>query len=86
MLSIKQIKQDKSNIGVWGPACVQHGFTVYDSFTSDKFRVPSGIGLRLFEAIEKFLEDPNNAPWALDEGMWPTSNEGCNGIMNLKSH
>ena len=74
-------------LGVWGPGCVQHGFTDEFSFSDDKYRVPSGTGMKADEAITQFLKDPENAPWLLDEGVWPATNEGCNGLsrLNLKS-
>ena len=36
--------------------------------------------MELFEAMERFLEDPTHAAWLLDEGLWPDSNTGCNGL------
>ena len=65
---------------MFGPACVQHGFTDESSFTSGDYRVPSGIGMKIDEVIKQFLENPEKAPWLLDEGEWPTVNKGCNGL------
>ena len=52
------MKEGNKKVGVWAPACVQHVFVKGSSFTSDKYRVPSGSGLKLYEAIEAFLKDP----------------------------
>ena len=32
------------------------------------------------EAIARFLKDPDNAEWNLDDEPWP-SNKGCSGII-----
>jgi hypothetical protein len=36
-------------------------------------------GLKLSEAVQKFLDNPENPEWNLDENPWP-SNQGCSGI------
>ena len=74
------MKGGRKTVGVWGPACVFHAFLDQDSYDSSKFKVPDKTGLELYEAISKFLEDPDNAPWLLDEGQWPSNNTGCNGL------
>ena len=61
------------------PSCVQHCFTFSGSFTDPSFRVPSGSGPMVFEAIEEFLENPNEAKMYVDQVPWPY-NTGCNGI------
>ena len=58
ILAIKKMKEDKKNIGVWAPACVQHVFIDSSSFTSDSYKVPSTTGVKIDEAIEQFLKDP----------------------------
>ena len=58
---------------------MQHTFISHYSLTSDAFRIPSGVGTKIYEGIEKFLETPEKAMWLLDEGEWPSANEGCNG-------
>ena len=75
-----KIKGGRKHIGAWGPACVQHGFIDENSFKSNKFVVPVDTGMELYEAVNKFLKNPENAPWLLDEGQWPTNNTGCNGV------
>lgn len=76
--AIKQIKRDRKDVGVWGPSCSQHGFIDTDTFTDTNFRVPTGSGPMVHEAIQQFLDDPDNAPWYLDEVDWPL-NVGCSG-------
>ena len=78
--AIYKIRGDRKDVGIWGPACVQHGFSFLESFTSDKYEIPAKTGTKLYEAVNKFLENPNDAPWHLDEGEWPNNNTGCNGI------
>ena len=58
-------------------ACIQHGFDIYDSLTSPDFKVN---GTQVYEAINKYLSDPINPPWLIDEGEWPDANKGCNGL------
>ena len=36
--------------------------------------------MKIDEVIKQFLENPEKAPWLLDEGEWPTVNKGCNGL------
>ena len=50
--AIKKIKSDRKNIGLWAPACAQHGFTDTDTFTDKNFRIPSGEGPMVSEAIQ----------------------------------
>ena len=77
--ALKKMKGDRKDVGLWGPACAQHGFSDTDTFTDTNFRVPSGTGPMVSEAIKQFIDDPYNAPWYLDENPWP-SNTGCSGI------
>ena len=67
-------------MGVWGPACVQHTFIAGGSLMKDSYRIPSKVGLKIYEGIQKFMDEPDKAPWLLDTGDWPTGNEGCNGL------
>jgi hypothetical protein len=46
--AIKQLKRDRKDVGVWAPACAQHGYTDTDTFTDSRFRVPSGDGPMVF--------------------------------------
>jgi len=77
--AIKQIKGNRKDVGLWSPSCAQHGFTDDPTFANPNFRVPSGTGKMVHEAIQEFLDNPNNAPWYLDEVPWPY-NTNCNGI------
>ena len=77
--AVKKIKNGRRDVGLWAPACAQHGFTDTDSFTDTNFRVPSGSGPMVYEAIQEFLDNPEEAPWYIDEQPWP-SNSGCSGL------
>lgn len=35
--SLKKIKGDRKDVGLWSPSCVQHGFTDMNSFTDPRF-------------------------------------------------
>ena len=74
------MKLDKKNLGIWGIACIQHCFINKKSLTDKNYKIPSTNGLRIYEAIQKFLHDPTNPPWLLDQALWPTANVGCNGL------
>ena len=76
---INEITDGKKNIGVWAPACVQHGFSLTKSYNSNQYRVPSKTGKKLYEGIASFLEDPNDAPKYMDSVYWP-HNEGCSDL------
>ena len=45
------MKADRKDVGVWGPACVQHGYSFDGTLVSSKYKVPTTTGKRLFEAI-----------------------------------
>ena len=32
--AISKMKERKSDLGIWGVACIQHGFSIYSSFTN----------------------------------------------------
>ena len=77
-MAVEQLQnfRGREDVGIWGPACVQHGFTDSPSFADPDFKV---AGMMAYEAIEEFLRDPTHAKWNLDEQAWP-SNQGCSGI------
>ena len=84
-MSLEQLQnfRGRENVGIWGPACVQHGFTDCPSFANPDFKV---AGMMAYETIEEFMKDPSHAKWNLEEGAWP-SNKGCSGLphgLNLK--
>ena len=61
--AIYKVKGSRKDVGIWGPACIQHGFCDDFSFTGDEYKVPTTTGSKLFESVRKFLENPQNAPW-----------------------
>jgi hypothetical protein len=63
---IYKIKGNRTDIGIWGPACVQHGFDNAPSFTSSNYKVPTNTGLTASQAISEIMKDPYNAKWHLD--------------------
>lgn len=73
------VKMGRKNIGIWGPACVQHGFESYASYNNSDYMVNNTT---LMQAIENFLNNQNNAQWLLDERKWP-ENKGCSGLQNF---
>jgi hypothetical protein len=58
MNALLQLRRERKDVGLWAPACAQHGFTDTDTFTDGNFRVPSGTGPKVWEAIKEFLDDP----------------------------
>ena len=76
---VKSMRNSRKDIGGWGPACVQHGYISYSSVTSSSFKVPAETGLTLNNAIDIFLQDPEQVPWLIEENTWP-GNKGCNGM------
>lgn len=76
--AIKQVRGGRKDVGVWGPACVQHGFSDSISYNSNEYRVPTTIGDELEDSIKMFLEYPGPDSWKLEEIAWP-QNRGCNG-------
>lgn len=78
------MKNDRTNVGAWGPACVQHGYISYSSLTSSSFRIPSDTGLTLNDVIGIFLKNPEQTPWLIEDLTWP-NNKGCSGqVGNLR--
>lgn len=76
---LEGLKNTTANLGLWAPACIQHGFTRDPSFTSQNYQVK---GVTILEAVTMFLEDPSSPPWIVDEISWP-ENIGCNGIEKM---
>ena len=48
---IKETKGDRKDVGIWAPSCVQHGFSFDASLVTDMYRIPTGTGQHLYEAI-----------------------------------
>lgn len=65
--------------GVWSPSCIQHGFTDDSSFNNAMYRIPSGTGISLPEAIKAFLDNPTGNHIYIDDFGWP-ANRGCSGL------
>ena len=53
--AMTKIKGERSDVGAWGPACVQHGFIAYRSYKSEDYEVPAETGTQLYAAIQHFL-------------------------------
>ena len=51
MKQIYDIKKDRKDVGIWGPACVQHGYSFDETLVNSQYKVPTITGKRLFEAI-----------------------------------
>ena len=51
-VAIKKLKRDRKDVGIWAPACAQHGFIDDDTFTDPNFKVPSGTGKMLYEVVQ----------------------------------
>jgi hypothetical protein len=48
---LKLLKINKKGVGLWAPACIQHGFSDSDSFNNQNYKVPQKTGLTLVEAL-----------------------------------
>jgi hypothetical protein len=48
---LNKFKESRSNIGLWAPSCIQHGFTGSATFTDPRFQIPSANGSTVSEAI-----------------------------------
>lgn len=46
-----KIKGNRTDVGIWGAACVKHGFIKGVQFNSTKYRVPTTTGITAAEAI-----------------------------------
>jgi hypothetical protein len=46
--ALKILKNNRTNVGLWSPACVQHGFTDEPSFTKDIYHIPSPQGIMVY--------------------------------------
>ena len=62
--ALEKMRNGRKDVGLWAPSCAQHGFTDTDTFTDGNFRVG---GLTVSEAIQQFLDNPERAPWLIDE-------------------
>ena len=49
---LNTMKGDRSDVGFWVPACVQHGYTFDSTLVSNKFRIPTTTGKHVYEAIQ----------------------------------
>lgn len=58
MEGLNKIRINRTDVGMWGPACVQHGFIQYPSFNDPNFKVPSNTGITLEKAIVEFMANP----------------------------
>lgn len=66
---LKSMRNIKKDVGIWGPACVQHSFAhITNSYNSPNYKVQ---GVTLMKGLEMFLENPVSPPWLLDEIPWP---------------
>lgn len=45
---LQNFKGDRTDVGIWGPVCAQHGFTDDPTFTNPDFKVG---GMMVYEAI-----------------------------------
>lgn len=50
--ALKQLKRQRKDVGLWSPACSQHCFTGTKTFTDPNFKVPTGTGKMVYEAIQ----------------------------------
>ena len=66
------------NVGFWTPACVQHGFTHLSSWNNDHYRIPTGTGLTISDAVFNFINNvgDKNGNKHTDSQSWP-NNKGC---------
>jgi len=60
------MKGNRKDVGVWGPACAQHGYSFDNTITNSNYKVPTTTGKKLYEAIDMFLQNPNDPPFLLD--------------------
>jgi hypothetical protein len=75
---LNEMRGNRTDVGGWGPACVQHGFMPYGSLTNNSYMVPARTGRTLDDVIGMFLEDPSSTPWLIESVSWP-GNSGCSG-------
>lgn len=48
----------KPDTGIWGPSCVQHGFTADSGILNPNYKVPTTTGFTINDAISQFLSNP----------------------------
>lgn len=75
------MKKVKPDLSLWAPACVQHGYSDEFPFNDDHYKVN---GLKLSEAVQKFIDNPGKPEWNYDADPWP-SNAGCSGIRTFSN-
>ena len=46
------MKKNRTDVGFWVPACVQHGYTFDSTLVSNKYRIPTTTGKHVYEAIQ----------------------------------
>jgi hypothetical protein len=73
------MKGSRTDVGIWAPSCIQHGFSDSSSWLSNDYKVK---GVKLAEAVQKFIDDPMHPLWLEDDQSWP-SNTGCNGKKSI---
>jgi hypothetical protein len=55
---LKVLKNNRSDVGLWAPSCIQHGFSDSNSFNDPSYKVPQKTGITLVEALKEFLLNP----------------------------
>jgi hypothetical protein len=69
----------RTDVGIWAPSCIQHGFIDEDAYSSDTYKVPSDSGPSIIDAITNFLANPvSDGNINIDSVAWP-GNGGCSG-------
>jgi hypothetical protein len=72
-------------VGIWSPGCIQHGFSDDKSFNNDNYKIPSGTGIKLSDAVQAFLDNPTSGKHIyIDDYAWP-ANRGCSGLQFAKN-
>lgn len=78
--AFKNYTDARTDVGIWAPSCIQHGFEIYGSYDSDSYKIPSGSGTTLLDAIKQFLDNPvSEGNLWIDQVGWP-DNQGCSGL------
>ena len=75
--TLKNLRGDRTDIGIWAPACVQHVYLPYP-FANDP-SIKSGSSPSLNQIIDDFLDDPQDAPVYITEDPW-LADLGCSGV------
>lgn len=75
----RNFTSQRQDVGIWSPACIQHGFIDEDAYSSDNYKVPTETGPTIIDAIGNFLANPvSEGNINIDEKAWP-ANTGCSG-------